>query len=107
VSFSDNADFDSQVSRNGAVIAAYGTRGDRPSFPFWPMLFDNTVVRLLGSDDFPSAAKQQAASDLTEAAAQGSLAIRVARTLPLEEIATAHDLVDEGIRGRVLVSVAD
>jgi hypothetical protein len=40
-------------------IAAYASRQDRPTFPFWPMLFNNTTIRLLGSDDFPSEAKEQ------------------------------------------------
>lgn len=71
VAFSDNVELDAAVARNGAVIAAYGTRTDRPDFPFWPMLFDNLTIRLLGSDDFPADAKQQAARDLTEAARTG------------------------------------
>jgi hypothetical protein len=33
------------------VIAAYATDVDRPDFPFWPMLFDSLVIRLLGRDD--------------------------------------------------------
>ena len=49
----------------GAVVAAYATREDRPDIPFCRMLFDNVTIRLLGSDDFPAAAKQQAAADLT------------------------------------------
>ena len=32
---------------------------DRPDFPFWPMLFDNIAIRLLGSDDFPVEAKRR------------------------------------------------
>ncbi len=64
VSLSDNVDLDVAVTRVGTVIAAYATRDDRPSLPFWPMLFDNVTIRLLGSDDFPAAAKQQAAADL-------------------------------------------
>jgi NADPH:quinone reductase len=61
VAFSDNADLDAAVVGNDAVIAAYATRADRPEFPFWPMLFANVTIRLLGSDDFPAEAKQQAA----------------------------------------------
>jgi NADPH:quinone reductase len=53
VAFSENVDLDAAVARNGAVIAAFATRRDRPDFPFWPMLFDNITIRLLGSDDFP------------------------------------------------------
>ena len=55
VAFSENIDLDAAVAKNNTVIAAYATREDRPDFPFWPMLFDNITIRLLGSDDFPAA----------------------------------------------------
>lgn len=107
VSFSDNVDFDAAVARNNTVIAAYATRRDRSDFPFWPMLFDNMTIRLIGSDDFPAAAKQQAAKDLTAAAHQGALSISIGTPLPLERTAEAHDLVDAGSRQRVLVAIGD
>ena len=53
VSFSENADLDAAVAATDAVIAAYASRDGRPDFPFWPMLFGNLTIRLLGSDDFP------------------------------------------------------
>jgi NADPH:quinone reductase len=106
VAFSDNIDLDAAVAKNGTTIAAYATRTDRPSFPFWPMLFDNITIRLLGSDDFPAAAKQRAADDLTTAAQQGALAIAIGPPLPLERTAEAHDRVDAGTRARVLVEVS-
>ena len=62
--------------RNGAVIAAYATRRDRPEIPFWPLLFDNVTLRLLGSDDFPAEAKRQAARDLT-VPSRGALTVAV------------------------------
>ena len=93
VSFSDNVDLDAAVLKNDGIIAAYATRRDRPDFPFWPMLFDNIVIRLLGSDDFPASSKQQAAADLTAAARDGALSIAIG-TLPLNETAEAHDRVD-------------
>jgi NADPH:quinone reductase len=107
VAFSDNVDLDAAVVRNHAVIAAYATQRDRPDFPFWPMSFDNVTIRLLGSDDFPVAAKQQAAMDLTAAARDGALSISIGTALPLEKTAEAHDLVDAGHRGRVLLAIAD
>jgi NADPH2:quinone reductase len=108
VAFSDNADLDAAVVANGAVIAAYASRADRPELPFWPMLFANTTLRLLGSDDFSAEAKQQAGIDLTEAARAGALSIAIAPPHPLTEIAAAHDHVDKGPRnGRVLVAVPD
>jgi hypothetical protein len=70
-----------------ALIAAYATRQDRSGFAFWPMLFDNITIRLLGSDDFPATAKQQAAADLTAAARDGALSVTIDALLPLEQAA--------------------
>ncbi|MFD3503765.1 NADPH:quinone reductase [Streptomyces sp. NPDC058676] len=107
VSLSDNADLDTAVVANDAVIAAYATRDDRPQLRFWPLLFANVTLRLLGSDDFPAVAKRQAARDLTAAAAVGALKADIGELYPLLEIAKAHDHVDGGSRGRVLVTVPD
>jgi NADPH:quinone reductase len=87
------------------VIAAYATREARPDFDFWPMLFANLTIRLLGSDDFPAAAKQQATADLTTAAQQGALRVPFDEPLPLQRIAEAHDRVDAGTRRRVLLAI--
>lgn len=107
VAFSDNVDLDAAVAKNQTIIAAYASRQDRPGFPFWPMLFANMIVRLLGSDDFPAAAKQQAAADLTAAARDGALSIPVDAPLPLERAAQAHDRVDAGARARILLAIPD
>jgi NADPH2:quinone reductase len=105
VSFSDNVDLDAAVLKNNGVIAAYASRRDRPDFPFWPMLFENIVIRLLGSDDFPASSKQQAAADLTDAARDGALSLAIGTPLPLDKIAEAHDRVDGGTRDRVLLAI--
>src|SRR5271165_7293483 len=107
VAFSDNVDLDAAVAKNQTIIAAYASRQDRPGFPFWPMLFANMIIRLLGSDDFPAAAKQQAAADLTAAARDGALSIPVDAPLPLEQAAQAHDRVDAGARARILLAIPD
>ena len=106
VAFSDNVDLDAAVAKTNAVIAAYATRSDRPDFPFWPMLFENITIRLLGSDDFPAAAKRQAAAELSAAARDGALCVPVGTPLPLERVAEAHGRVDAGSRERVLVAVS-
>ncbi len=106
VGFSDNADLDAAVVANDAVIAAYASRADRPELPFWPLLFANVTLRLLGSDDFSAEAKRQAGTDLTAAARVGALRIPIAPPHPLAEIAAAHDHVDKGPRnGRILVAI--
>jgi NADPH:quinone reductase len=107
VSFSDNADLDAAVAAPEAVIAAYATRHPRPDFDFWPMLFANLTIRLLGSDDFPVAAKQHAAADLTAAAREQAVRIPIDDPLPLDRIADAHDRVDAGARKRLLLAIPD
>ncbi|RPF37968.1 NADPH:quinone reductase [Streptomyces sp. TLI_185] len=105
VALSDNADLDDAVAANGAVIAAYATRDDRTEIPFWTLLFNNVTLRLLGSDDFPAEARRQAARDLTAAAAVGALTVDVGARFPLADIAKAHDRIDAGGRGRVLLDI--
>jgi NADPH:quinone reductase len=105
VALSANADFDAEVIAHGGIIAAYSSPAPRPSLPFWPLLFSNVSLRLLGSDDFPREAKQLAARELTAAAAAGQLHVTVAPPYPLDSIAAAHQAVEAGSRdGRVVVS---
>ncbi|MEY9862731.1 NADPH2:quinone reductase [Catenulispora sp. GAS73] len=105
VALSDNADLDDAVAANGATIAAYATRADRTEIPFWTLLFNNVTLRLLGSDDFPAEAKRQAARDLTAAAAVGALTVDIGDRYPLADISKAHDRIDAGGRGRVLIDI--
>ncbi|HMQ39275.1 MAG TPA: NADPH:quinone reductase [Micropruina sp.] len=106
VAFSDNITLDAAVAANGAVIAAYATRDPRPRLDFWPMLFDNLTIRLLGSDDFPADAKAMAARDLTTAAHSGQLTVPVGAPFPIDQVAAAHDQVDRNNRQRVLLDLA-
>jgi NADPH2:quinone reductase len=105
VSLAANADLDVAVVAQDAVIAAYATDQLQTAIPFWPMLFVNTTLRLIGSDDFPAPARRQAARDLTALAATGGLTLPIAPPFALKDIAGAHEAVAAGSRGRVLVSV--
>jgi len=106
VAFDANIDLDAAVIANLGTITAFATGADRPEFPFWPMLFQNTTIHLIGSDDFPPEAKAHAAADLTAAAEAGALSAPVAAVYPLDRIAEAHDAVDSGsVHGRVLLDL--
>ena len=50
-----------------------------------------------------TAAKRAAAADLTAAASEGALPTPIRKPLRLARIAKAHDLVEGGIRARVLI----
>ncbi|WP_226346930.1 NADPH:quinone reductase [Agilicoccus flavus] len=103
VSLSDNVRLDAAVTALGGVVVAYASRDGEPSIPFWPMLFANLTLRLVGSDDVPVEAKRAAAAELTQAAREGALHVPAVDPLPLADIARAHELVDAGSRRRVLL----
>lgn len=106
VALSANADLDAAVVAGGAVIAAYATVDNRTEIPFWPLLFANVTLRMLGSDDFPAEAKQQAARDLSAAAVAGALTVARAPLSALADIAQAHEAVENGSRaGRVVLRI--
>ena len=53
----------------------------------------------------PDAALRAAAADLTAALAERRLAAPVAARFPLDDVAKAHDAVQAGAAGRVLVDL--
>ena len=68
------------------------------------MVFKNIRVFFLGSDDFPTEAKVQAAHDLNAALEAGWPGFEIAERVPLADIARAHKLVERPRRrGRVVV----
>jgi NADPH2:quinone reductase len=104
VALSANIELDAGLVRNGAVIAVYASPDDHPALPFWPLVFANVTLRLLGYDDLPAPARDAAARDVSAAAAGGALTARIAPVYQLEDVAAAHEAVENGSReGRVLI----
>ena len=106
VEFATHIDLDAEVIAIGAVICSYYSATDRPELPYWKLGFADTTLRLLGSDDFPPAVKADAAAELTRALLDGSLRPSIAARVPLEEVAHAHELVERGVGGRVVIEIA-
>ncbi len=105
VDFAAHIDVDAQVIATGGVISAYYSSTDRPDIPYWKLAFADVSLRLLGSDDFPPAVKAEAARELTAALLEGRLRATVAAWLPLQDIALAHEQVEQGAGGRVLLDL--
>lgn len=106
VAFGPNAELNSQVVSQGAVIASYSTPEPEPVLPYWPLAFQNVVIRLLGSDDFPKEARQRAADDLVSCLAAGALRSEIRELFPLDRIVDAHRAVEKPTEsGRVVVAI--
>lgn len=106
VDFAAHIDVDAAVIATGGAISAYYSSADRPQIPYWKLAFADVSLRLLGSDDFPPAVKAEAARELTAALLEGRLRVGIAARLPLEDIALAHEQVERGAAGRLLLSLA-
>ncbi|MER9969184.1 NADPH:quinone reductase [Mesorhizobium sp. M0060] len=107
VDLASHIEVDAAVIAVGGVISAYYSSQDRPAIPYWQLGFANVTLRLLGSDDFNPSVKAQATRELTDALIDGSLRVNIAARFPLAEIAHAHELLEQGAGGRVLIQLAE
>ena len=106
VAFAANLAVNTEVLALGGSVATYATDDPAPALPFWELLFKNARIFLVGSDDVPQAAKQTAARDVNAAFEAGWRGFEIAESLPLAEIARAHELVDRPVRrGRVVLTL--
>ncbi len=106
VDLATHIDTDAAIIAVGGVISSYYASQDRPSIPYWKLAFADVSLRLLGSDDFPAAVKAEAAQELTAALLEGALKSSIWACQPLTNIAMAHEQVEQGSGGRVLLSLA-
>ena len=107
VAFGRNLALDVKAIAPLGTIAAYSSDADaEPRLSFWDLLFKNVVIRLVGSDDLPGEANRKAAADITACLETGALHPRIARRLPLERIAEAHEAVEGGQSGgRIILDI--
>lgn len=106
VDLAGHIDLDADLIAVGGVICSYYSATDRPEIPYWTLGFADTTLRLLGSDDFPPAVKADAAAQLTDALLDGGLRSRIAERVSLQDIARAHERVEQGAGGRVILEIA-
>ncbi|MEH6468495.1 MAG: NADPH:quinone reductase [Porticoccus sp.] len=96
-----------EVMSTGGVIATYSSMlVPEPSLPFRQMMFMDLTLRLVLVYAMPESAKLDAIEDITDCLDKGLLQHRIAHRLPLEQIATAHQLIEQsGFYGAVVVDI--
>jgi NADPH2:quinone reductase len=93
--------------KTSGTIATYGSAVDpTPNLPFFQLMYMDMSIRFVIVYAMPETAKQQAIADIYAALVEGRLVHRVAATFPLDEIATANELIEKGtIRGAVILTI--
>ncbi len=109
VEFGNNIDKVIQVIRTGGIITTYSSGANlNPVIPFYRMMFMDLTVYMAIVYAMPEDAKQQAVADINTALESGSLTHRIAASLPLEECARAHQLLEQGAaKGCVVLTIGD
>jgi NADPH2:quinone reductase len=106
VAFGANIKLDVEVGAQGGSIATYATNVAAPEIPFWPLVFSNTRIFFIGSDDVPIEAKLVATRSMNQALAAGWQGLDIAERFSLDDIAQAHEFVEHPTKsGRVIVTI--
>ena len=104
VEFGSNLTDALRGTRIGGVISTYASQGEpEPQIPFYELLYRNLTVRFEVVFLMAEKSKLAAVSDITGWLAEGRLQHNVAATFLLEEAVQAHQAVEAGPVGKVLL----
>jgi len=105
VDFGGNLTTTLAVMKVGCAIGAYASKGaPEPAVPFYPLLFNNVVVRFIQCYAMPDDIRERAHADLARWSAKGTLKHLPTKVMALEEVAAAHELVEQsGFIGKVML----
>lgn len=95
------------VVKASGTIATYGSVAvPEPTLPFFQLMYLDMNIRFIIVYAMPEAAKQQAIADISRALTNDVLQHRIAAKFPLEDIAAANKLIENGtIRGAVILNI--
>jgi NADPH:quinone reductase len=105
VALGANLDLDLALSGPGTVIVAYAAENNDPVLPVRRCMTANVVLRFILLYGVPRPNLDQAARDVTAALSAGALSELPLRRFSLDEIAAAHEAVEAGAVGKVLVDI--
>lgn len=104
VDLARNAELDASVLADGGTISSYAV-------PQHPVALDRLLMVRNATIEFilvyviPDEARQAALADISSALATGALTPLPLHRFPLSEIAAAHDAVEQGTIGKVVVDI--
>ena len=106
VAFGDNFAQYLPLLKDNAVIAGYAAgRRTRPEIAFYDLMFRNIFVHPILVYSMPDTAKRAAKRDINQMLESGVIQHRISHSLPLENIVAAHELIESGCQGSVVVTM--
>ncbi|HEX3389925.1 MAG TPA: NADPH:quinone reductase [Streptosporangiaceae bacterium] len=103
VALGANLRLDLAISRPGTVLACYAAEPNDPVLPVRACMTASIVLRFMLLYTLPRAALDQGVADVGTALRAGALTELPERRFPLDEIVAAHEAVEQGVSGKVLV----
>jgi NADPH2:quinone reductase len=107
VDFGTNMELDLKLLKPGGDIVVYGSNAPQLAVPFVPMILKNVRLRFFIVYNLSRDDRRNAVASLTSMLANNSLTHNIATRLPLEKIADAHELVEQGASvGNVVLEIS-
>jgi NADPH2:quinone reductase len=103
VALTANLDTDLALSGPETVIVIYAADGPDPELPVRACMSANVTLRFVLLYGVPQAALEQGAADITAALEAGALTPLPPHRFLLDDIAAAHEAVENGVNGKVFV----
>ncbi|MGN9811083.1 NADPH:quinone reductase [Micromonospora sp. BQ11] len=113
VAAASNAAVDAQLVRHGGAVCVYADDGGAEvTLPVRPLMVHNVRWQFVLVYTEPKVAKAHAINDVAAAAAQGGVRVGQEAGLPLHHYslaatAAAHEAVENGVVGKVLITTTD
>ncbi len=105
VALGANLDLDLAVSGPSTYIVDYAAEATDPVLPVRRCMTANVTIRFILLYGIPALAADEAVADISRAVTAGALTELPVTIFPLEQVAAAHDAVEAGAVGKVLVKM--
>ncbi|UUZ64797.1 zinc-binding dehydrogenase [Polaromonas sp. P1-6] len=106
--FGANLALDAAVlKRNGTVASYSSSSNSTPVLPYYAFAIKGANLRFIQSFHLPEAQRVEGEKMIAELADAGRLKVAIGATFPLEDIAKAHEAVERGGLGSIVVMLGD
>jgi NADPH2:quinone reductase len=105
VALTSNLELDLGVLTPNGTIVSYATGGSPLRADVRRLMDANVTLRFVLVYGTPRPALEQAVADITSALVDGALTLLPLHRFPLDEIGAAHEAVEQGVLGKVIVDI--